>query len=211
MRQRRPILYFLLVFGACYPFLALLYPGYSPRYAAAYRRAGNAWFGTYGERGIVTFAPMDKPSRTTDTVVSTSLRGSPYIGDTYHSPRLTGFLPTVEYIALALGTPIAWRRRLVGLGVGLVALHVLIALRVRLALLFWFSTPDTPWRVHEFGDTVRGAVALLYESINEAPVASFVLPAIVWVIVMFRPTDFGGAFRFAADESDTSDSRQQRA
>ncbi len=197
MRKRSPILYFALVFGTCYTLFAIPWPGLSAKYSTAYRYVANAAFGTYGDRGRVSFEPAAHANRSADTVVSTKLSKSRYIGDSSHSPRLTGYLPTAEFIALALATPIAWRRRLVGLGIGIVLTHVIIAARIQIALYFWFSTPGTPWQLHELSGWVRRALELLYESVNEAPVASFVFPAILWLVLLFRPADWGGAIPFS--------------
>ncbi len=191
MRQRSPIWYFVLVFGTCYTLFALPWPGLAERYSAAYRYVANAVFNPFGERGRVSFAPAPHPNRTADTMISTQMRGSRYIGDAEHSPRITGYLPTVEFIALALATPIAWRRRLISLGVGIMLIQAFVLVRVWIALIYWFSTPDTPWRLYELGEWTRSALSLIFESINEAPVVSFVFPAIVWLVLLFRPNDWG--------------------
>jgi hypothetical protein len=201
MRQRRPILYFVLAFGALYSLFALVpWPELPARYSSAYCYVGNALFGSYGDKGIVSFTQAERPTRSADTVVSTSLRGSRYIGDVTVSAWITAYLPTIEFIALALATPIAWRRRLMGLGIGTLIVQVILVLRVRIAILVWFSTPDTPWQLHHLGDSARRALAVTNEAINEAPVAAFVIPALVWLVLMFRPADWGGIFRFGGDD-----------
>lgn len=144
--------------------------------------------------------------RTSDTIISTKLRGSRYIGDAEHSPRLSGYLPTVEFIALALATPIAWRRRLVGLAIGAALVQVFVTLRIWIALTYWFSTPDTPWRMYELRPLVWKTLSLAQEAINVAPVASFAVPALLWLIVLFRPADWSDALGALMSDQNVDDS-----
>lgn len=201
MRQRSPICHFVLMFGTWYALFALPWPGLPEGYSAAYRYVANAVFDPFGDRGRVSFEPAAHPNRTADTVISTKLRGSPYIGDAGHSPRITGYLPTVEFIALALATPVTWRRRMIGMGIGVALIHAFIAVRVWIALLYWFSTPDTPWRLYELSGGSRRMLTLLQESVNVAPVVTFAFPAVVWLALLFRVNDWGGAFLFDLSEA----------
>jgi hypothetical protein len=92
-------------------------------------------------------------------------------------------MPAAEFIALALATPVAWRRRLIGLAAGLIIIHAFIYVRLWIALMFYFSTPGTPWQMYDFNDTVFGVLKLCHEAINVAPVTSFAFPAVVWLIL----------------------------
>jgi len=204
MLPRNPIWRFTLAFCALYALFAVPWPGVQEAYSSLYRRVGNALFDPYGKRdvneagesvrlGRVEFHEAPTPDRTSDTIISTRLRGSRYIGDAEHSPRMSGYLPTVEFLALALATPVAWRRRLVGLVVGTALVQVFVALRIWIALTYWFSTPDTPWRMYEWRPSVWKALSLAQEAINVAPVASFAVPALLWLILLFRPADWSEA------------------
>jgi len=215
MRRRRPVAYFAVVFTVAYALLAIPWPGWQAAYSSAYRRAANALFDPFGvhvlneagetvKLGRVAFRPAAKPDRSSDTDIWTRLRRSRDVGAALHSPRLTGYVPTVEFIALALATPAAWRRRMVGLAAGLVIMHGFIYARLWIALMFYFSTPDAPWQMYEFSDTAFTVLELLNGTINVAPVTSFVAPAIVWLILLFRPGDWGGTFEalLAGDASE---------
>ncbi len=216
MLLRNPIWRFALTFCVLYALLAMPWPGVQETYSSLYRRAANALFDPFGKRGVdasgnsvklgrVSFEEAGQPSRTSDTIISTKLRGSRYIGDSEHSPRLSGYLPTVEFIALALATPIAWRRKLVGLAVGTALVQLFVALRMWIALTYWFSTPETPWRMYEWRPLVWKTLSLAHEAINVAPVASFAVPALLWLMLLFRPTDWSDALGALMPEQDAGD------
>jgi len=97
------------------------------------------------------------------------------------------------FIALALATPIAWRRRLVGLAVGTALVQVFVMFRIWLALTYWFGTPDTPWCMYDWRPLVWKTLLLAQEAINVAPVASFAVPALFWLMLLFRPADWSDA------------------
>jgi len=221
MLPRNPIWRFVLTFCVLYALGAAPWPGLQACYSAAYRGVGNALFGEFGKRvvdetghvvrpGRVSFHEAPNPDRTSDTIISTQRVGRPEIGDADHSPRLAGYLPTIEFMALALATPIAWRRRLVGLAVGTLLMQFFVVFRVLIALLYWFSTPGMPWRLYEWRPLVWKTLTLAQEAINVAPVASFVVPALLWLILLFRPADWTEALGALApalggtDESNAS-------
>ncbi len=224
MQLRNPIWRFTLTFCLLYALLAIPWPGVQKTYSSLYRRLGNALFDPFGKRGVdasgnsvklgrVRFEEAAQPDRTSDTIISTKLRGSRYLGDSEHSPRMSGYLPTVEFIALALATPVAWRRRLVGLAVGTTLVQVFILLRIWIALTYWFSTPETPWRMYELRPLVWKTLSLAHEAINVAPVASFAVPAVLWLMLLFRPADWSDALgalipKQNVDDSATDKSRQ---
>jgi len=205
MRQRSPVAYFAILFAVVYAGLAFPWPGWQAAYSSLYRRAANALFDPFGVRvqnqagkevrlGRVEFRPATKPDRTSDTEIWTRLRHSPDVGWALHSPHLTGYVPTAEFVALALATPIVWRRRLVGLVIGLVIIHAFIYLRLWIGLMYYFATPGTPWQMYAFSENAFKVLKTCNEIINVAPVTSFVLPALVWLVLLFRPADWGSTF-----------------
>lgn len=216
MRQRSPVAYFAILFAVVYAGLAFPWPSWQAAYSAAYRRAANALFDPFGLRaqnqagkevklGRVEFRPAAKPDRTSDTDIWTRLRHSPDVGSALHSPHLTGYVPTVEFIALALATPIVWRRRLIGLVLGLVIIHAFIYLRLWIALMYYFATPGTQWQMYALSRNTLRVLDVCHEVINIAPVTSFVFPALVWLVLLFRPADWGTTFSALVGAGDELD------
>jgi len=205
MLPRNPIWRFILVFCALYAVFAIIpWPGVQEAYSSWYRRVGNALFDPFGKRvlnasgesvqlGRVEFRESSTKNRTSDTVIWHYLRRSQDVGAVEHSPRLTGYLPTVEFAALALATPVAWRRRVNGLLAGLALVHGFILLRVWISIRYTFSEPGTYWQMYEPGAFLWAVLRNCQEAINVAPVASFAVPALLWLILLFRPADWSEA------------------
>ena len=216
MLLRNPIWRFVVTFCVLYALLAIPWPGVQERYSSAYRRAGNALFDRFGKHvlnesgksvklGWVEFRESPTMNRTSDTVIWHRLRRSKDVGVVEHSPRLTGFLPAVEFIALALATPIAWRRRVFGLLLGLVLVHGFILLRLWMAIRFTFTEPDTYWQMYEAGGVSWAILRVCHEAINVAPVASFAVPALLWLMLLFRPADWTDALGALIPDQDVDD------
>jgi hypothetical protein len=94
--------------------------------------------------------------------------------------RMTGYVPTVTFLALALATPMALRRRLWTLAGGLLAVQAFIALRVVLTLLIDYNgvaphclySLDSPW---------NRILDLSFQVACLAPATSYVVPLVLWM------------------------------
>lgn len=181
----RAVVSFTVVFGL----LSFPWSGWTEAYSRAFQRAGTAAFGTFGDNGIVRFQPAERVSRISDTEITTKLKGSRYLGVDEISPRLMGYLPTVELIALILASAVGWRRRLIAIFGGLLLIHVFLYARLWLLIRVYFSG-ENQWQQYYPGPTTLKALKLANEVINIAPTASFVVPVLIWIAVTFRYSDW---------------------
>lgn len=175
----------VLVYGA----LAALWSVAGDAYAAAYRSLGNAAFGTFfGSGGLVELRPAP-PGAAADSVLAVRSRQRLVWGETVHSARLTGYLPTIEVIALVLATPLPWRRRLRALGWALGGVQLFVALRLLLALVHYFNGTE-PWSLYALGAPASRLLAAAFELLVVSPTPSFVVPVVIWMAATFRRGDW---------------------
>ncbi|MEE9297365.1 MAG: hypothetical protein V3W34_20700, partial [Phycisphaerae bacterium] len=82
-----------------YGLLAAPWPGVRDAYAAVYRGAANAVFGSFGSEGLVHFQPLPQRQEALDSEITIRHRRSTVMATTRHSARVTGYLPTIEIVA----------------------------------------------------------------------------------------------------------------
>ncbi len=171
-----------------YGLLAVPWPGLRDAYSAAYRGTATAVFGSFGG-GVVRFRALTGERGTMDSEIFFRNPNSPTAGTTPHNTRMTGYLPTVETIALILATPIPWSRRWKALAWGIVLAHGFIALRLVITLLHWFSA-DGAWALYDPSPVWRSALSTAFEFGVVAPTCTFLVPVFIWMIVTLRPRDW---------------------
>jgi len=159
-------------------------------YSKAFQRVGTRVFGRFGEKGIVKFLTAQRVSRISDTEITTKVEGSPYVGVGEISPRLMGYLPMAELLALVLVSTVAWRRRLVAILGGMLLLHATLYLRLWILIRIYFSADETPWQQYHPSPTTLNFLNRTNEIINTAPTAGFVIPVLIWLAVTFRYSDW---------------------
>ena len=170
------------------------WPGFRDAYADLFRAGGNTVFGSFGGSGRTKFEPEPRGLRMWDTRVRFAIAGLPMSRRITYNAWIAGWIPVATLVSLVLATRIPWSRRLRALVWGLAWTHVFVLLRVFVLVLFGFSgPPGLPlFSVGPFGHKVL-EVAL--EVISVAPVTSFVVPVLIWLLVTFRREDWVGTPR----------------
>jgi hypothetical protein len=179
----------IVLFAVVYGLLSIPWPGLQEAYSKAFRSAGQTAFHNFGPNGVVKFLPLEKPTRTTDSEITTGVKGDRRIGFSSISPRFLGYLPTIEIVALIIASSVPWRRRLLALLLGLIAIHAFIYLRLLLLIGIWFSN-DTPWQQYYLAESTLTVLKRANEVINISPTAGFVAPVLIWIAVTFRSSDW---------------------
>lgn len=184
---------FLASFLVVYGLLLSVWPYASKAYSPVFRLVGQTCFGTMGDAGQTRFLPLNPPVGPFDTEVvlrSSEVRGVEGVFEV--SSWSVGYMPTVTLVALVLATPIAWRRRLIALLIGLACLVPFIALRIGLPLALEFARPDLPVRQYDFSETWASLLMQAKIAFVEAPASFFVVPIFIWIAATFRRSDWAG-------------------
>ncbi len=191
MLPPRQIPGFLLRCVLLYGIMAVPWPAVQRAYSAAYAGVANMVFGSFGSDGLVRFQRPANSDQPADLELVIRKRGAPPVGRSPHNPTLTGYLSTVEVIALILATPIPWLRRCKALLWSMLLIHAFIWLRLEITLLHWFSG-DTPLALYKLGPLWSKLLASAFELISVSPTSTFVVPIFIWILVTFRKNDFEG-------------------
>jgi len=179
---------FFLVLVLVYGVLAVPWPFVCDAYAAVYRGVAGVVFGSFGSDGVVRFEPATDPDAAMDSEIRVRRRGGTVTGTTQHDSRMTGYLPTIQVVALILATPIAWSRRWKALLWGLGVVNLFVGVRLYVTLLRWF-TGDAPWCLHDPGPFWTGVILRLFEVLVISPTLTYVVPLFIWIAVTFRSSD----------------------
>jgi len=171
----------------------LLFTGVGDGYSAYFRGLGNFLFGKRWENVVISFVPKNSQQTTLaegHRATNISVRidnkdyhyadGRPVQGELGVNSHLQGYLPTALFLALILATPLGWKQRMKLMGVGLVLLHVFIA------VLLWFVivgyTEVSGIGIYRFGDVMKGFVSNVVQValVNQIGI-SFVVPMLIWL------------------------------
>lgn len=188
MFEPRTILWFAVRSLLYYVVLVAPWPGVQDTYATGYRGVANAMFGSYGQGGVVRFQPLTGGGDM-DTTITVRTLGSPEKGTMTHNTRIMGYRPTAELIALILATPIPWSRRWKALAWGLLLVNAFIALRIIVTLTHCFSA-DATWALYHPTPFWSKILAGTFHVMTVAPSWSWVIPALIWILVCFRRDDW---------------------
>lgn len=195
MQSPKTIILFFLKASAIYFALMLPIPGLMSSYHAVVRGMGNVAFRSVGSGGSASFEPLKGDEYDKDTRIVLRNEKTPG-AEAPLETRLSyaAWRPTAFLIALVVASPVPWRRRAVSLivGLGLVQVFVLMRLWVRIAVVL--AAPqvggrDNVLRAYEFARDTQGLLGVL-SKIDISPAVSYIVPAIVWVLVTFRREDW---------------------
>ena len=195
----RLILGFLIRFVIVFGLLILPWPGWNEFYGQGFRALGNAVFGREDEKCILYFE-AHRQTRGFSAVDTRITIGNRQLVDSNGkgpvtllelNTRSVGWLPTALTIALIVATPVPWRRRWRALVWGVLLIHAFILFSV--AVYIWnesatvsLVTLSPLWK--------QIADALEYTLVVQMG-ASFSIPVLIWVAVLFRQGDQVSACR----------------
>lgn len=165
------------------------WPGVSEGYSAFYRYTGNVFVESLGSEVTIWFRPpvYDKgPDK--DLEFAIRAKGETAVRNTPINTRLTGYLPTVEVIALILATPIPWRRRGWAVLWGFIGANVFVAFRLATTLVYMLC--HQPPYIDGVTQFWSDATYRVFEIAMRSPTISFMVPIFVWILVTFRRGDW---------------------
>ncbi len=103
------------------------------------------------------------------------------------SSQYIAYVPAALFVALALPTPVPWRRRWLGLLGGFLLIQCFVLLRCAAMIFSGYCRPE----VGMFAPPswVRRSLAFGSEMLTVSLTMSFIVPIALWVLVMFRRGD----------------------
>ena len=185
MPSRKALILFFVLVAVVYGVLLIPWPGVLSGYRAAVAEAGNMFFRRIGD-GRIAFETMEAPTLDKDTEVilmNISTRKGGMLG--INARRL--YLPTAFTFALIAATPIAWRRKLVAVSLGLTLISVYVGFGVWLKLIYFLSDPGI--NALSLGPSLRRAIFVLMTILTRSPVTPYIAALLVFVLVTVRRED----------------------
>lgn len=188
MWERRPFAGFVVRLLMIYGVLCIPWPGIRQGFAALYRYAANGFFGSFGSDGVAHFQSAPTRPNNFDSQIQLLKRDTPKLGTARHDSIRTGYFPIAETIALVLATPIPWQRRWKALLFGILLANGFVALRVYIILIYLFSV-ERPWALYKPSPFWNEVLTRVYDFIAIFPVAPFLVPVLIWILVSFNGED----------------------
>ncbi len=191
----RSLVLFAVIFGV----LVFPWPGLDDAYGAYFRAFGSFFLSRDDsprivrfERNVVThdFTTVDT-RMTLANRASIDAQGRIPVVQTSLNARSIGWMPTALTVALIAASPVPWKRRLIALAAGLVAVHLLILASLQTAL---WSESSGLGLLHLSPAWQSTADALKYTCLDQMGI-SFTAPVLIWLLVTFRVED---ASRFSS-------------
>ncbi len=184
----------LLLAGVLYIALMFGWLLWSDGYATAFRAAGDFVFSKWYDGAEVHFVAQDvsgavyAADRMQDTRLVLKNRTTRARGKQPVSSQYIGYVPTALFLALALPTPIRWRRRWRAVLLGLLLVNVFVLVRVWM-MIFNALCSDTELALFFPSPFWRSGLAFATETLTKSLTTCFVVPLAIWVLVCFRRSD----------------------
>jgi hypothetical protein len=197
MKRLNPIAGFAFGFALLYGLLILPWPGWNDAYGSYFRAMSSACFRDDGGRRMIRFDAAHTEHPSIDTSITIANRDGADAGGRIHAKvlwldaRSVGWVPTALIVALTSASPVPWRRRLGALVLGLLLVQLFIVFSV--GCYIWNESASLGLATFTpFWKTVADG---LEETLVTQLGASFVVPALIWVVVTFRVKDLDTVFR----------------
>lgn len=171
----------LVVYGV----LAAAWMAIGDGYAALFRAGGDALFEPWAGHVAIRFEAPRSDRRDWDTVAE--LRYGEARKRVPLDSRIIGYDPTVLTVALIAAMPFGWLRRVLSLLVGLVLVHVFVAVRVVLPVVDALSDADVG--IFTLAAPLKAVLAETAILITRIPF-SYVAPVFIWMVVAVRRRDW---------------------
>ena len=192
LRLRRLIVSFLsfvLILGVFTVLVPVLLPQVQSAYAELFRGGISLVFGKFGSDGRVHLEPLTSPHPDHDTKIRLEHRWNGGFVELLGDSRTQGYLPTAFITALALASPIPWRRRWRAVIGCLVVITAFVGLRVLVFLLWEFSGEGGPAFI-ELGAFWRTVLKYAHWLTVESFAGCYIIPLPLWFCVTFRRSDW---------------------
>jgi len=169
--------------------LTLVWPWVGESYSRAFRASAMTMCGVLSSAWDVKLEPFESPHPAQDTTLDLKNRENNLAVGQQISIRYIGYAPTSFMVALILATPLPWKRRAAALVWASVLMHVWIALSMIVLIVHGYSG-DHVVAIYHFSPFWHKAFSFLRETMVKAPVTKYTVPAVIWILVTFRRSDW---------------------
>jgi hypothetical protein len=190
---RDPFMGFMFRLMCIFGILIVPWPGWNQYYGQYFRQVSQWTLNLEQEKRIVLLSP--NPAQAAHPNVDTRMTlanrdlldasGKGLLKRTGLDTRSIGWLPTALTMALILATPVPWRRRLLSLMGGLLLVQAFIVL----TLLTWIWSHSSELSLMTLSPFWQKAADELCYALLDQLGASFSVPVIIWIVVIFRRQD----------------------
>lgn len=188
---------FIVISCAVYLMLLFLWPVVGGVYSSAFLSVSHTLFHTIGDNVQVVFTRIDEQGGRDVSMQVRNLRDGMMV-ERHIPSRYSGYLPAALLIALTVATPLSWRRRIIALLIGLVALHIYI-FSVLLLTIVRVLTRDGPAQLYELSGFWDNLLKQVIHHTTTSPTFSMLVPVVLWAAVTFRRGDLATLAGDAAD------------
>lgn len=187
--------------------LSVIWPWVGDLYGRAFRTSTSELFRTVSNRWEVEIMPMANPRTKLDNVMRLYNREAGQKAEQEFSVRYIAYTPTAFLFALIIATPLPWNRRLAALLWGFLWINIWIALCMLVLVVYGYSRGNA-MAIYDVSPWVRASIVVLRETVVKAPVIKYTVPAVIWILVTFRRSDwkrFLGSLTGEDSSQDASD------
>jgi hypothetical protein len=195
-----PVARFASIVCAVFLALLLIWPFVGDAYSRAFIGVAHTFYHSMGSSVQVVFERIDERDGRDISMQVRNLRVGMMV-ERHIPSRYSGYLPTALLIALVVATPLSWRRRLISLLIGLIALHAYIAVVLLLTIVRMLSR-EGPAQLFELSAFWNTALEQLMHHTTTSPTLSMLVPVVIWVAATFRRGDMAALAEGIADRAE---------
>ena len=186
----RSVFIFIIVFGG----LSFSWAALGVHSTTTFEKVGNHILSSFNMRDQAFFQVVKEDKQgfrdTRFYLKKVEANGAPIHWYTSVSSRLGGFNPLAMFLALVLATPLALRRRVRALFLGIPVVLLFIYFRLVSITIYTFqTTPDGAVPLWELAPMLDQLIVLV-NNVAWFIGTGFVVPVIIWVAVSFRADDW---------------------
>lgn len=175
-------------------------------YPGLFRPCANSIFSSFGGDRIVKFEAFDDPNRQFDSKMLVGTKSLGYKSRMPFESIRQGYLPTALFLALVLATPLPWRRKWLGLLIGLLLVHLFIVLRVFFPVVEGFTrllVGDKP--VLDLPPFWNACVRRGAHLISADLITAYLIPVLIWAALLLNVRDASRMLQPEAAKADKAD------
>ncbi len=186
------IIKFLLIFSITYVVLLLPQTGIDRKYENFFRNIGNKLFGNFGKEGVLML--KEEYGEGYDTRIYLSKKSLLQKNNDYKAEifpinsRRIGYISTAFLFALILATPLALKRKLVAMIIGLFLITLYAMLKLRVLILHFYTLTKTTG-LYQLPDEKK-SIEFWSDFFARPNTPVYYVVIIVWIAVSFSKKDF---------------------